>query len=102
MRASASLAALSCIRHKSCRILLNQFIIMSYVSQTIERLESMVDGGNFYEAQQMYKSTSARYYVLISITIAQFQQPYVSVYLKVSYYMVEIVGICKILTLIQD
>ncbi|PWZ04193.1 Golgi to ER traffic protein 4 [Zea mays] len=29
--------------------------------KTIERLESMVDGGNFYEAQQMYKSTSARY-----------------------------------------
>jgi len=30
--------------------------------KTIERLEAMVDGGNFYEAQQMYKSTSARYY----------------------------------------
>jgi len=29
--------------------------------KTIERLEAMVDGGNFYEAQQMYKSTSARY-----------------------------------------
>nr|QXR02100.1 guided entry of tail-anchored proteins 4 [Saccharum hybrid cultivar] len=29
--------------------------------KTIERLESMVAGGNFYEAQQMYKSTSARY-----------------------------------------
>ncbi|CAD6232824.1 unnamed protein product [Miscanthus lutarioriparius] len=29
--------------------------------KTIERLGSMVAGGNFYEAQQMYKSTSARY-----------------------------------------
>jgi hypothetical protein len=31
------------------------------VFQTIEKLENMVDGGNYYEAQQMYKSTSARY-----------------------------------------
>ncbi|TVU21713.1 hypothetical protein EJB05_31367 [Eragrostis curvula] len=29
--------------------------------KTIEKLENMVDGGNYYEAQQMYKSTSARY-----------------------------------------
>jgi hypothetical protein len=31
--------------------------------QTIERLENMVEGGNYYEAQQMYKSTSARYVI---------------------------------------
>jgi hypothetical protein len=36
--------------------------MVTHVSQTIEKLEAMVDGGNFYEAQQMYKSTSARYY----------------------------------------
>ncbi|KAL6847980.1 hypothetical protein ACP4OV_022108 [Aristida adscensionis] len=29
--------------------------------KTIEKLESMVSEGNYYEAQQMYKSTSARY-----------------------------------------
>uniref|UniRef100_A0A0D9UX44 Golgi to ER traffic protein 4 homolog n=1 Tax=Leersia perrieri TaxID=77586 RepID=A0A0D9UX44_9ORYZ len=29
--------------------------------KTIEKLENMVAGGNYYEAQQMYKSTSARY-----------------------------------------
>ncbi|XP_062193532.1 protein GET4-like isoform X2 [Phragmites australis] len=29
--------------------------------KAIEKLENMVDGGNYYEAQQMYKSTSARY-----------------------------------------
>ncbi|RWW77359.1 hypothetical protein BHE74_00014504, partial [Ensete ventricosum] len=31
--------------------------------QTIEKLENMVDACNFYEAQQMYKSLSARYRV---------------------------------------
>jgi hypothetical protein len=35
--------------------------MVKYVFQTIEKLENMVDGGNYYEAQQMYKSTSARY-----------------------------------------
>uniref|UniRef100_A0A3B6EBN3 Golgi to ER traffic protein 4 homolog n=1 Tax=Triticum aestivum TaxID=4565 RepID=A0A3B6EBN3_WHEAT len=29
--------------------------------ETIERFEKMVEGGSYYEAQQMYKSTSARY-----------------------------------------
>ncbi|BAH90923.1 Os01g0164700 [Oryza sativa Japonica Group] len=29
--------------------------------QTIEKLENMVAEGNYYEAQQMYKSTGARY-----------------------------------------
>ncbi|KAM3347188.1 hypothetical protein ACQJBY_021262 [Aegilops geniculata] len=29
--------------------------------KTIERFEKMVEGGSYYEAQQMYKSTSARY-----------------------------------------
>lgn len=29
--------------------------------QTIEKLEKTVDAGNYYEAQQMYKSISARY-----------------------------------------
>jgi hypothetical protein len=34
---------------------------LCFLFQTIERLENMVEGGNYYEAQQMYKSTSARY-----------------------------------------
>lgn len=29
--------------------------------QSIEKLQKVIDGGNFYGAQQMYKSTSARY-----------------------------------------
>lgn len=29
--------------------------------QNIEKLEKVIDGGNYYGAQQMYKSTSARF-----------------------------------------
>lgn len=35
--------------------------VLAPVQETIEKLEKIVDTGNCYEAQQMYKSTSARY-----------------------------------------
>lgn len=43
---------------------------MRCVFQTIERFEKMVEGGSYYEAQQMYKSTSARYSNLTEAGVA--------------------------------
>ncbi|RWW74038.1 hypothetical protein BHE74_00018010, partial [Ensete ventricosum] len=37
--------------------------------QTIEKLEKMVDACNFYEAQQMYKSSSARWSFLLVVLL---------------------------------
>ncbi|XVF31680.1 hypothetical protein REPUB_Repub17cG0012400 [Reevesia pubescens] len=36
-------------------------ITLPHVQENIDKLEKVINGGNFYGAQQLYKSTSARY-----------------------------------------